>query len=515
MSQDSQVPADVLPAGSLPAMRYRDLPAPVPLALMLGPGVILAGMSLGSGEFILWPNLVYQSKFIFFWACVVGVTIQYFINMEITRWTLATGETAITGFMRLSRHWAIIFLVANLIPHVVPAWGTGAAKLLTWLLWPPVEAAAQGGEATRWVSEGDPYIAWIAIGALWFCGIVLTAGPVVYNSVERAQKLLVTLILGLVLVLAIAVVRMDAVVALFSSVVTLGYPDFIPIDPVRFPDIDAALLLGALAFAGCGGTLNLCQSNYVNDKGFGMGCHIGRITSALTGQEEAVAEVGYHFPHTEENLARWRVWWRRAGTEQFLSFFCTCLICLVLLTLISYSLFYEPDGAMREAAGKYGEDMDFILGEAHEMERGIGSWSRNVFLIMGIAILFTTELGILDAASRIAVDIVKIRWLRDNSSWTVSRLYSWFLWCEILAGTVMLLIGVDVVQKNAFGLFKFVSSINGGIMCIYSANLLWINCRVLPAPLRMSWPRRIVMTVAVGFFGFFAVWAAWNVLFGG
>ncbi|MEZ6048907.1 MAG: Nramp family divalent metal transporter [Planctomycetaceae bacterium] len=54
--------------------------------------------SLGSGEFILWPYITFKSGFIFFWACFMGVITQYFVNMEIERYTLVTGESAITGF---------------------------------------------------------------------------------------------------------------------------------------------------------------------------------------------------------------------------------------------------------------------------------------------------------------------------------------------------------------------------------------------------------------------------------
>lgn len=91
---DSIVPDHVVPAGQLPPLQYRDMPEPVSLRKMVGPGVILAGLALGSGEFILWPYITYQSAFVFFWACVLGVVTQYFINMEITRWSLATGESA-------------------------------------------------------------------------------------------------------------------------------------------------------------------------------------------------------------------------------------------------------------------------------------------------------------------------------------------------------------------------------------------------------------------------------------
>jgi hypothetical protein len=99
---DAFDPADVVVPGTLPPLRTRDLPAPVSLRQMIGPSVMLAGLALGSGEYVLWPYITFRSGFTFFWACVLGVVTQFFVNMEITRWALATGESAVAGFSRLS-----------------------------------------------------------------------------------------------------------------------------------------------------------------------------------------------------------------------------------------------------------------------------------------------------------------------------------------------------------------------------------------------------------------------------
>ena len=51
-----------------------------------------------------------------------------------------------------------------------------------------------------------------------------------------------------------------------------------------FPSgLSAALIFGAIAFAGAGGGQNLCQSNWIRDKGFGMGQYVPRLVSPLTG----------------------------------------------------------------------------------------------------------------------------------------------------------------------------------------------------------------------------------------
>ena len=93
------VPHEVIPCDRLPAGQYRDLPEPPHWRKLVGPSILLLGLSLGSGEFVLWPYITYKFGFAVFWACMVGVLTQYFINMEIERWTLATGETAVTGFL--------------------------------------------------------------------------------------------------------------------------------------------------------------------------------------------------------------------------------------------------------------------------------------------------------------------------------------------------------------------------------------------------------------------------------
>ena len=493
-AQESVVPESVMMAGKLPPMRSRPLPEALPLRKMLGPSMILAGLALGSGEFVLWPYITYQSGFIFFWACLLGVTTQYFINMEITRWSLATGESAITGFARLSKHWAWIFLFLNIVPWMIPAWGTGAAEIVSWL---------------AWGREGDaaPYVIELSIASLVICGIILTAGKVVYDTVERVQMCLVLLVLVLVVLLAgwllIAEGRGDAISALLAGSANFG----------GLPDSDnlgAIMLLGALAFAGVGGTLNLGQSNYVKDKGYGMGKYIGRITSPITGQEEAISEVGYHFPHDEENLARWRRWWRAASFEHFLSFYLTCLVCIVLLTLIAYCLFFKPDGSAAVGADAFGSGMGFIWAQALELEKLLGtSLVKFLFLAMGVAILLTTEFGVLDAATRISTDIVKVNWLRDNERWTESRLYYLFLWGLIALGSVILVYGYK--DLGALALFKFTAAMNGGVMFLYSGLLLYVNRFKLPPAVRMSVPRALIMVWSVVFFGYFAVWAVKHV----
>src|ERR687896_577869 len=96
------------PTKNLPPMEVRDLPEPLPLGKIIGASVILLATALGSGELLIWPYITTQAGVGLLWLATVGFLSQYFLNMEIERYTLATGETAVTGFSRFWKPWGII-----------------------------------------------------------------------------------------------------------------------------------------------------------------------------------------------------------------------------------------------------------------------------------------------------------------------------------------------------------------------------------------------------------------------
>jgi hypothetical protein len=459
-----------LPTRILPAPETRALPAAVPLRRMLGPGIILAGLSIGSGEFVLWPRLTAQWGFAVFWAAWIGVLIQFFLNMEIGRYTLATGESAVIGFLRLSRGWALVMLVCGSLPFIWPGWATGAGTILSWEL---------GGNALAW-----------AVGGLVLCGLILSVGPVVYRTVESIMVVLVGTIFLALCFLAFKVVEPEHVRALFAGALRVGH---IP------EGVDLPLLLGALAFAGAGGTLNLAHSNYIRDKGYGMGSWVGRITSPITGRQEVTSDVGYVFDGEATNLERWRVWWRRSNTEHGISFLLLCLVSISLLTLIAYALL--------EPGAEVGEDFGFIRDQGTALNERFGARAMHVFFGAGVAVLFSTELALLDGVSRVLTDLVHGLFCRAGS-WGLSRLYFTILWTLIGFGVLVLLLGVD----QPLTLLVLSASLNAIVMFLYSGLLLWLNLRCFHGPLRPGPVRIVALLVSLTFFGYFSILTIWSQL---
>ncbi len=163
--------------------------------------------------------------------------------------------------------------------------------------------------------------------------------------------------------------------------------------------VTAAALAGAIAFAGSGGCGNLAVSNWIRDKGMGMGHYIPRIVSPMTGEQEAVPSTGNTFEPNEENMRRWRGWWKVANTEQAVTFWLIGTAGIVILSVLAYSTVFGKDT---------GEDFDFIKTEGDVLKTTVAPWFATVFWLAGFFKLLSTMLGNFDYVSRITADAVKI-----------------------------------------------------------------------------------------------------------
>ena len=442
----------------------RDLPDAAPLRRLIGPSVILVGVGVASGEYILFPFIASQAGLAFLWAAFVGVAVQFFINMEIERYTLATGQTAITGFQRLWKPWGLILVLMALLATSWPGWATSAATVTTFLF---------GG--------GDPNA--IAIAMLFTIGVVLTASPVIYRTVERLELLKVGALLVFIAVALVAAVGSPAYEDTREVVTSFG----------AFPgEIELAILVGALAAAGAGGANNLVQSNWIRDKGFGMGRYAPRIVSPVTGEEEAAPSGRcYRFPEDEANMARWRVWWKRANLEQFLSFAVVAALSITAFSLIAYStVFGNPD--LPDSSG-----FDFISLEADALDARVGEWFGTLFLAIGAVSLFAAALGIVDYVSRLVADVVRVGYTSGSARWTESRVYLTVVWTMITFGTAILLAGFD----QPLVLVTISTVLGGFIMFVYSCLLVVTNRRYLPRALKLRGYRLAVIGFAIALLG--------------
>jgi hypothetical protein len=450
--------ADSFPTRTLPRPEVRDLPdAPVAYRKLIGPGIVAAGVGLASGEFILFPYIASQVGLIFVWAAFVGLITQYFINLEIERYTLATGETALTGFSRFWRHWGLVFAILAYFANLWPGWATSSATLASYIF------------------GGTP--AYIAIGMLLAIGLILTLAPVVYVALERAQMLKVAAVVLLFVVGGIVAVGAAA----WSDVPQIVTRPGIPVETLGF-----ATLLGALAFAGAGGGQNLVQSNWMRDKGFGMGEYVPRLVSPITGQPEAAPSTGYIFEPTEKNLTHWKGWWKFANLEQIFTFVLITFFTILFTSLLAYSTVFGREGLAN--------NISFIRTEGEVLAERVGSWFKYFFWIIGSFSLFAAALGIVDYTSRLAADVIKTSYARQANE---SKVYAGLVWGLVGIGIVVLLAGFD----QPIVLLVIAAVVGGFMMFIYSGLLILINRKILPGPIRIRGVRLGAMIWSILLFG--------------
>ena len=67
----------------------------------LGPGLIIAGSIVGSGELIATTSTGAAAGFSLLWLIIIGCVIKVFVQVELGRYTIVTGTTTISGLASL------------------------------------------------------------------------------------------------------------------------------------------------------------------------------------------------------------------------------------------------------------------------------------------------------------------------------------------------------------------------------------------------------------------------------
>ncbi|MEU6039208.1 Nramp family divalent metal transporter [Actinomadura sp. NPDC047616] len=461
MSQHTKPPGPAAQTGLV-----RNLPEPMPLRRMVGPGIVAVGIGLAAGEIILWPYLTSIGGLGLLWLALVTLAIQFVINMEIERYTLATGQTAVAGFSRWWRGWGILICLAGAFQYVWPGWATSGSTVFTYL-----------------VGGGDPV--WISVIVLVAIGVLLTFSKVIYKTVERVESVKVALTLFFLAIAVVFVISLSTWGEGAEKAVT-GFG--------QIPDgITFTMILSALGAAGAGGVHNLVLSNWIRDKRYGMGAHVPRLISPITGQEEASGGDRYSFPDTEDNLARWRIWWRRANIEHLTTFVLVCIVTIGVMCLLAYETLFGRDDLE--------SDPSFLRIQGDIFAAEVGEWLKILFFAIAAVSLWAAAMGLLDVIGRVASDFLRRNYLMSSTRWTEARLYLAVVWTEIVLGSIILLSGFD----QPIGLLVVSTCAASVVTLLYSILLIRLNTKDLPRAVRIRGVRLATMVIAICFYGFFAI----------
>src|SRR5262245_13684629 len=165
----------------------------------IGPGIILAGSIIGSGELLLTTGLGADYGFVFLWLILLSCVIKVFVQIELGRYAISSGRPTLTAFVslpgpRLGAHWLawwwLIMMSATIFQVGGMAGGVGQALNLVfpgpskWLAetlsssWPSVSAAI----------VKRPEHPWAVLTALAGVALLASGG---YKRIERITTFLV------------------------------------------------------------------------------------------------------------------------------------------------------------------------------------------------------------------------------------------------------------------------------------------------------------------------------------
>lgn len=476
MSESSGTRSAPIDGGCLPPWSQADLPEPPPFSLrnalrMVGPGIIAMGLALGAGEWLFGPvvTVAYQGRLMF--VVLLVIFFQAILNTECIRYTLYTGEPIFSGYMRLkpgSRFWGSFFIGIDLCTNFWPGLALTAATALAALYLGAMPTADDGNLVTIF-----------AVGVLLAATSVILFGGKVYNAVERAMKVLVTLVFLYLLFVAATLIE-----GATWKKIALGTIDVTSL--LELGGGEEFLIVGAfVAYAGLGGFGNATISNYVRDKGWGMGSRVGAIPSAVGGIDLKLSHVGTVFPPDEGNLKRWKAWWRYVRLDQYAVWAFGSFMGMLLPSVIALQ-FIEPGSAVSEwgAAAVQAEGIARVAGPAF--------WYLTI--LCGFFVLFSSQIGGIEILPRRWSDLLWTgfpRFRNLDERWIKRVYYSvvglYLVWCLIIAGLQLdspLYIAALMANLRLFPIIPtFVLTV-------------FVNRRFLPPELRAPLWREAVMLVA-------------------
>ena len=155
---------------------------------VVGPGVIVLGASIGSGEFLLGPATFVKHGLTLLWVTGVAIFFQTIFNTEVMRYVLATGEPVFTGFMRTrpsSTAWAWFYSLLFFLQFGWPAWAATSAAALFFLF------------AGRLAGPADAaMLYWFGVATFLACVGLLLLGRRIGRTLELLNWVMVVAILG-------------------------------------------------------------------------------------------------------------------------------------------------------------------------------------------------------------------------------------------------------------------------------------------------------------------------------
>jgi len=447
------------------------------LTLVLGPSMIALGVSIGSGEWLLGPLIAAKYGFIGIgWIVMVSAVLQTFYNMEVGRYTIATGEVPIVGFTRTPpgfRFWASFTLLVIFVAWIWGGWAAAAGQSIFTLL---------TGRPHK--PEELEIVRLIGIALMIIAFGIFLFGKKISRTMEIFNTIMIFFILLVLIGIAIIIVPLSYWGNSLRSLVIFARP----------PEGIDASLLGALAgYTGFASGMNFMLINYYRDKGYGMGHRVGFISGLVHGKKQEVLSSGVTFRESEKNSQLWKRWFKYLAIDQWMVFFVGAIIGMMVPSILISYLSSLPGAGVPSIT-------NMPIYAATELGRLYGPLLFFTVLFVGALTLFKTQSNVLEMLIRNTTDaaFALSDRLRTFLKGDPRRFYYPF--------ALLLLVVIGIIIHLALPVTLLVISANMANFAamIFPFVIMYLNRR-LPRPAKISWRGYVILILNVLFFGFFFV----------
>lgn len=345
----------------LPPEAIQDPPTSLWTALkQTGPGIILAGTIVGSGELLLTTSLGAKHGFVFLWLILFSCVIKVFVQVELGRYAISSGKPTLgaineLGGPRLGAHWiAWCWLIMMLSTVFQLGAMTGTVGQSLNLAFPSVSAGM-----AAWLQDVHPGLA-AAISnrpeypwALLTCGLAIA---LLWSGTYRRIELVTTF-----LVVSVTVLTVVAACALPATPFPIPWSEVLQGLTFGTPEAGIAVAFGVFGITGVGATELFFYPYWCLEKGYAR--YTGRTESTAAWEQRA------------------RGWIRVMHLDAWVS--------MVVFT-VSTLAFYFMGATVLHAQGLNPSGKDMILTLSRMFVDTFGSWTQLVFLTGAAAVLFKT-----------------------------------------------------------------------------------------------------------------------------
>lgn len=335
----------------------REAPAGLIGALRnIGPGIVVSGSIVGSGELLVTPRLGAEVGFVFLWGVIVACLVKFFIQLELGRQCILRGHTTIQALDRVpgarlrNTSWLVWVCVGGFFSVTIALIGIlGSVAGLMVAVFP------------QWSYDFWAGANFALMAVLLYRGL--------YADLEKMVTFLVA---------AFSLTVVGSVLLVQGTPYAVTAPQVLSGFRFAMPAKGAFVALALMGSVGATGVELFMYPYWVKEKGY----------PDFVGPRE----------DTPQWQARYRGWMKVMVAD--------ALVCTLIATLITCA-YYLLGASILNRLQVLPEGMKVVEQVSLVFTETFGAWAKGAFMFGGFCTLFSTLLVFAASAGRIGVDFLR------------------------------------------------------------------------------------------------------------